>query len=72
MGAPAEQAKQPVKGPGIDARPLPAWALFARNVEQLTLDDARFSLRSPDLRPAILTERVFNLQTNSVTFAKPQ
>ena len=31
----------PVKAPGVDARPLPAWGLYARNVERLTLEDVR-------------------------------
>ena len=35
-GGKAEQAAQLVKGPGVDARPLPAWGIYARKVEKLT------------------------------------
>jgi hypothetical protein len=35
-------ASGPVKGPGVDARPLPAWGLYARNVKNLRLANARF------------------------------
>src|SRR5207302_6103504 len=52
-GGKAELAKQPMKGPGVDARPLPAWGFYARNVERVTLEDMRFSFREEDKRPAI-------------------
>src|SRR5262249_44491743 len=32
-----------VRGPGVDARPLPSWGFYARNVQTLTLEDVRFS-----------------------------
>jgi len=43
-GGTAEQARQPVNSPGVDARLLPAWGVYARNVEQLTFEDVRLSL----------------------------
>ena len=64
-GGKAEQARQVVKGPGVDARPLPAWGLYARNVENLALQDVRFNLLRPDFRPAVVTENVANLRTES-------
>ncbi len=64
-GGKAEQARQVVKGPGVDARPLPAWGLYARNVENLVLQDVRFNLARPDSRPAVVTENVANLQTEN-------
>jgi len=60
-GGKASQAGQIVKGPGVDARPLPAWGLYARNVERLTLEDVRFSLAADDLRPVIHADRVERL-----------
>lgn len=64
----AEQAKQPVKGPGVDARPLPAWGLYARNVEQLTLEDVRLSFLHDDFRPVIFAEEVRQLNLDNVRF----
>ena len=49
---------QNVNGPGVDARPLPAWGLYARNVQTLTLEDVRFSLASDDSRPVVSADRV--------------
>ena len=67
-GGTAEQAKQLVKGPGVDARPLPAWGVFARNVEQLTFEDVRLSLSQDDLRPVLLAERVQRLSLDNFRF----
>jgi hypothetical protein len=67
-GGQAAQAKQPVKGPGVDARPLPAWGIYARNVEQLTCEDVRLSLARDDLRPVILGEQVRRLDLEDVRF----
>jgi hypothetical protein len=64
-GGKAEQGGQIVKGPGVDSRPLPAWGLYARNIETLTLQDVRFSLSQPDPRPAVFTEHVVNLQADN-------
>ncbi len=36
----------------------PAYGLFARNVRGLTLHDVRFELAQPDLRPALVFDRV--------------
>ncbi len=67
-GGQAEQAKQQVKSPGVDCRPLPAWGVYARNVEQLTLEDVRLSLASDDLRPVVMADRVQRLDLDAVRF----
>jgi hypothetical protein len=64
----AEQAGQPVKGPGVDARALPAWGLYARNVDQLTLEDVRFSLVNEDFRPVVFVENAGHLVLDSFKF----
>lgn len=69
-GGKAEQAKQPVRGPGVDARPLPAWGLYARNVERLTLEDVRLSLGSDDFRPVVHAEKVQTLTLDNVRYPK--
>jgi parallel beta helix pectate lyase-like protein len=67
-GGKAEQATQPVRGPGVDARPLPSWGIYARNVEQLTLQDVRLSLSNDDLRPVLLADGVQHLTLDNFKF----
>ena len=43
--------KAPLTGP-------PAYGLYARNVKGLTLDNVRFEVKEPDLRPALVFDRV--------------
>ena len=69
-GGKAQEALLPVKGPGVDARPLPAWGIYARNVEQLTFEDVRLSLANNDLRPVLLAEAVQHLVLDN--FRYPQ
>ena len=69
-GGTAAQAQQPVKGPGVDARPLPAWGLYARNVQKLTLEDVRFSLAADDFRPVISADRVERLNLDGFKFTR--
>ncbi|MBL9128340.1 MAG: hypothetical protein JNL97_11865 [Verrucomicrobiales bacterium] len=54
-------SQRTVPGPGVDARSLPAWGLFARNVRDLTLEDVRFALASDDPRPVLHADRVERL-----------
>jgi polygalacturonase len=67
-GGTAAQAGEPVRGPGVDARPLPAWGLYARHVQTLTLEDVRFSLASDDFRPVLHAEQVTRLKLDGVKF----
>src|SRR6266436_4883006 len=69
-GGKAEQAKQTVKGPGVDARPLPAWGIYARNVEQLTFEDVRLSLTKPDQRPVIFADNVQRLTLDNLRYPR--
>ena len=67
-GGTAEDAKRRVRGPGVDVRPLPAWGLYVRNVEQLTLEDARFALAQDDLRPVAMVDGVQRLTLDNFRF----
>ena len=69
-GGTAEYTKRQVRGPGVDVRPLPAWGLYARNVEQLTLEDVRFSLAKDDLHPVVMAERVQQLNLDDFRFPR--
>jgi hypothetical protein len=57
-----------VRGPGVDARPLPAWGVYARHVERLTLEDVRLSLANDDTRPVVYAERVDRLSLDGFKF----
>jgi hypothetical protein len=59
-----------VRGPGVDARPLPAWGMYARNVQTLTLEDVRLSLANDDLRPVVIAERVEHMNLDGFNFAR--
>ena len=67
-GGLAEMASHEVKGPGVDARPLPAWGLYARNVENLVVEDVRLSLAQDDFRPVVLADQVKNLTLDEFKF----
>ena len=69
-GGEASQTRQLVKGPGVDARPLPAWGLYARNVQSLTLEDVRFSLAKDDFRPVVHAEHVETLTLDHFRYAR--
>jgi polygalacturonase len=60
-GGAAEQAKMQVKGPGVDARPLPAWGIYARNVKSLTVSDTHLDIAKPDERPVVFADKVETL-----------
>lgn len=67
-GGKADDAKRQVRGPGVDVRPLPAWGLYARNIEHLTLEDVRFSLAQDDLRPVVMADGVQRLNLDNFRF----
>jgi hypothetical protein len=60
-GGTAGQAKIAVKGPGVDARPLPAWGVYARNVKSLSLSDVHLDIAKPDQRPVVFADKVETL-----------
>jgi hypothetical protein len=69
-GGTTQQAKQTVKGPGVDARTLPAWGVYARNVEQLTLQDVRLSLANDDQRPVLFADGVNRLSLDGFKYTR--
>jgi polygalacturonase len=68
-GGTAGQAKQTVKGPGVDARVLPSWGVYARNVQNLTLQDVRLSVAQDDYRPVLFADQVHRLSLENFKFA---
>ena len=69
-GGAADAVAREVKSPGVDARPLPAWGFYARNVERLTLEDVRLTCKKPDLRPVMICEDVNDLTLDAVRFPR--
>jgi len=67
-GGTAEQAREQVRRPGTDARPLPAWGLYARNVKTLELENVRLKLDQDDARPAMIAEGVGTLALDELRF----
>jgi hypothetical protein len=65
-GATAEQAAAEVKSPAVDARPLPAWGLYVRNVKRLDLERVRLGVEQDDARPVIIAEGVETLSLDDV------
>jgi len=60
-GGTAEEAQREVPqvaGEYFEIGTPPAYGLFARNVRGLTLNNMRFELETPDLRPAVVLEHV--------------
>ncbi len=69
-GGTADKPSGPVKAPGVDARPLPAWGFYARNVENLTFEDVRLTCRKPDQRPVMICDDVNQLTLDEFRFAR--
>lgn len=65
-GGTAAQASRQVKSPGVEARPLPSWGIYARQVGELVLDGVRLRLAAPDARPPIRCESVGRLIVDDV------
>ena len=59
-----------VKTPGVDARALPAWGFYARNVQTLTLQNVRLECASEDLRPAVIADGVEKLILDKFEFTR--
>jgi hypothetical protein len=59
-----------VRGPGVDARPLPAWGLYARNVRSLVVEDVRFSVGNEDFRPVLYADGVEQLRLDGFNFSR--
>ena len=69
-GGTAEQAKAEVKSPGVDARPLPAWGLYARNVGRLDLENVRLTVAKDDARPVMIANDVGMLVLDGFWFPR--
>jgi hypothetical protein len=55
----------------VDARPLPAWGFYARNVGNLVFDNVRLRTAKEDLRPVLICDGVERLTLSEVRFPRP-
>jgi hypothetical protein len=67
-GGTSQKVPKEIKAPGVDARPLPAWGFYARNVEKLTFEDVRLACVKDDLRPMMICDRVEGLTCDGLRF----
>lgn len=67
-GGGKKQKAAEVKAPGVDARGLPAWGFFARNVRNLNFDNVRLRYEEEDLRPMMICEKVDRLTLQDLSF----
>jgi hypothetical protein len=70
-GGTRQQANMKVKSPGVDARPLPAWGFYARNVQNLQFDNVRLRCEKEDLRPVLICDSVEQLALEDFSFPRP-
>ena len=69
-GGTKEQAGMSVKSPGVDARPLPAWGFYIRNVDSLQLDNVRLRCAKEDLRPVLICDGAKQLALDGFRFQR--
>ncbi len=69
-GGMVNNARATVKAPGVDARPLPAWGFFARNIKRLTFENVRLSFLADDLRPVMIGDGLDSLILNGFKFSQ--
>jgi hypothetical protein len=67
-GGTLEDAHKSIKSPGVDARPLPAWGFYARNVQNLQFDNVRLRFEKEDLRPVLICTGVNRLVLDGFKF----
>jgi hypothetical protein len=61
---------QLIKPPRVDARALPVWGLYARNVKTVTLEDVRVTVATNDLRPVLSADHVDRLELDGFKFTR--
>jgi hypothetical protein len=67
-GGTLEDERMEIKSPGVDARPLPAWGFYTRNVQNLQLDNVRLRFEKEDLRPVLICTGVDQLVLDGFKF----
>jgi hypothetical protein len=69
-GGTLADARLPIKPPGADARPLPAWGFYARNIKHLAFENVRMTFAQDDLRPVLIAQGVECLTLDGFKFPR--
>ncbi|MBN2132184.1 MAG: right-handed parallel beta-helix repeat-containing protein, partial [Sedimentisphaerales bacterium] len=69
-GETVKEEREQVKAPGVDARALPAWGFYARNVGNLRFENVRLSCAKEDQRPVMICAGVKRLTFDDFTFSR--
>lgn len=67
-GGSDQKVQDPIRAPGADARALPAWGFYARNVRSLKLQDVRLDIDRPETRPVMILDTVTDLSMEDLHF----
>lgn len=70
LGGESKTTMKTVKSPGVDARPLPAWGFYARNVEALRLENVSLKFETDDVRPIMMMENVNGLEVEHLSVSR--
>jgi hypothetical protein len=70
-GGKPEEARLPIRAPGVDARRLPAWGFFARGIQHLELNNVRLACAQEDARPMFMATGVERLTFDHVQCPAP-
>jgi hypothetical protein len=69
-GGKSAASKETVHVPGNDPRPLPAWAFYLRNVQNLSMANVHVTCAQNDLRPVLIADHVKRLTLSGVTWPR--
>ena len=70
-GGTVKQERPQVKAPGVDARTLPAWGFYARNVGNLRFENVRLRCARQDQRPVMICDGVRQIVFDDFAFPRP-
>jgi polygalacturonase len=69
-GSSSRKASGPIRSPGVDPRPLPAWGFYARGVKDLRFENVRLAAASDPGQPVFLMEDVGRLAFDGLRFPR--
>ncbi|MBN2137685.1 MAG: right-handed parallel beta-helix repeat-containing protein [Sedimentisphaerales bacterium] len=70
-GVKPKKTDEKINAPGVDARTLPAWGFFARNIDQLQFDNVRLRYEQDDFRPVLIADRIETLTLRDFDYQQP-
>jgi len=71
-GGQMPKKRGPIKAPGVDPRPLPAWGFYAKGVKELRFENVRLTTMQDDARSVFVVDDVNALLFDGVRFSKTE